>query len=299
MGRDIKRVPLDFDWPLNQVWEGYVYSDAERERFTEIPCTCSDRMGYASKAYRLYQQWYGNAPFRPEDNGSVPLTAESPAVRAYAERNVSHSPEFYGTGENALRLEAERLATLFNKSWSYHLSQQDIDDLLAADRMREYTHTFVSGEGWVRIEPVPEITVEQVNENQIIGGLFREIRDYHTLIEARAAREGFDTTCRKCGGHGSIEAYEGQRAAAERWEPTEPPEGEGWQVWETVSEGSPISPVFATREGLVQWLMSPEYTWGTSQPLTREQAENFIGDGWAPSVVVSGGEIVTAEGFRG
>ena len=26
----------------------------------------------------------------------------------------------------------------------------------------------------------------------------------------------------------------------------EPPIGDGWQVWETVSEGSPVTPVFAT-----------------------------------------------------
>ena len=23
MGRLLKRVPLDFDWPLNQIWKGY------------------------------------------------------------------------------------------------------------------------------------------------------------------------------------------------------------------------------------------------------------------------------------
>lgn len=24
MGRELKRVPLDFDWPLNERWKGYV-----------------------------------------------------------------------------------------------------------------------------------------------------------------------------------------------------------------------------------------------------------------------------------
>jgi hypothetical protein len=95
-----------------------------------------------------------------------------------------------------------------------------------------------------------------------------------------------------CDGHGCIESYPGQRAEQEKWyeEEHEPPAGEGWQVWETVSEGSPISPVFADREGLIQWLMSPAYTWGTSRPLTREQAENFTEAAWAPT------GIVTSEG---
>jgi len=39
------------------------------------------------------------------------------------------------------------------------------------------------------------------------------------------------------------------------WKPTEPPAGPGWQLWETVTEGSPITPVFATQEGLVQHLV--------------------------------------------
>lgn len=28
MGREIKRVPLDFDWPLNEVWAGYLMPEA-------------------------------------------------------------------------------------------------------------------------------------------------------------------------------------------------------------------------------------------------------------------------------
>jgi hypothetical protein len=36
----------------------------------------------------------------------------------------------------------------------------------------------------------------------------------------------------------------------------EPPLGDGYQLWETVSEGSPISPVFQTLELLCDWLGS-------------------------------------------
>jgi len=34
----------------------------------------------------------------------------------------------------------------------------------------------------------------------------------------------------------------------------EPPSGDGYQLWETVSEGSPQSPVFRTLEELCKWL---------------------------------------------
>lgn len=33
----------------------------------------------------------------------------------------------------------------------------------------------------------------------------------------------------------------------------EPPTGDGYQLWETTSEGSPISPVFDTLDALCEW----------------------------------------------
>jgi hypothetical protein len=65
-----------------------------------------------------------------------------------------------------------------------------------------------------------------------------------------------------------------------------PPEGDGYQVWETVSEGSPIGPVFATASACVEWLVQQGYS--------KEGAEAFIESGWAPSFAVCGG--VTAMG---
>ena len=44
-----------------------------------------------------------------------------------------------------------------------------------------------------------------------------------------------------------------KRASAEAWRPTEPPKGEGFQLWETLSEGSPVSPVFKTADELATW----------------------------------------------
>lgn len=64
----------------------------------------------------------------------------------------------------------------------------------------------------------------------------------------------------------------------------EPPEGEGWQIWETVSEGSPTSPVFATREELIEHLMT-KGAGGVCGPSSREAAERFVETGWAPSFV--------------
>jgi hypothetical protein len=62
---------------------------------------------------------------------------------------------------------------------------------------------------------------------------------------------------------------------------TDPPTGEGYQVWETVSQGSPISPVFATEEAVAAWLVQQ----GNSEDGARE----FVRLGWAPSMALIGG----------
>lgn len=58
----------------------------------------------------------------------------------------------------------------------------------------------------------------------------------------------------------------------------DPPKGDGWQVWETVSEGSPVSPVFATSEELTQWMIKEGYA--------EAGVRKFIEIGWSPSFVM-------------
>jgi len=90
--------------------------------------------------------------------------------------------------------------------------------------------------------------------------------------------------CEICGGHGDDPAT---REASEAWEKTEPPKGDGWQLWETVSEGSPVSPVFATPEELADWLVTPGNDTSVTEGTTREQWLKMIKAGWAPSMVLS------------
>lgn len=72
------------------------------------------------------------------------------------------------------------------------------------------------------------------------------------------------------------------------------PEGSAtaFQVYENVSEGTPVSPVFATREALIDWLVndgSGMGIGGTRAPLSRKAAERFADAGYAPSMVMAPG----------
>jgi len=72
----------------------------------------------------------------------------------------------------------------------------------------------------------------------------------------------------------------------------DPPNGEGYQIWETVSEGSPISPVFRAPELLAQWMV--DHDTSITRDATFEIWVNFInGPGWAPSMVGVGGKLIS------
>jgi hypothetical protein len=94
--------------------------------------------------------------------------------------------------------------------------------------------------------------------------------------------------CKTCRGHGVDPAV---WPVYKAWKTYEPPKGTGYQVWETVSEGSPISPVFATAEEAVAWLVA-------DQGHSEAGAKAFVKGGWASSMMgVTGGALV--EGIDG
>lgn len=72
---------------------------------------------------------------------------------------------------------------------------------------------------------------------------------YRAIKKAAKVKKSWGR-CPACKGHGETPE---SRKKANRWKPKEPPKGSGWQLWETTSEGSPVSPVFKTAEELASW----------------------------------------------
>jgi hypothetical protein len=100
------------------------------------------------------------------------------------------------------------------------------------------------------------------------------------------------------------EEYEGGEVLFRTYDPAD---ATWYQVFQTVSEGSPTTPPFATLEELTTYLadhgdgvdqFGTAYdgpTFGRPrepQPWGRARAEAFVGQGWAPSIVVTGGQIL-------
>jgi hypothetical protein len=75
------------------------------------------------------------------------------------------------------------------------------------------------------------------------------------------------------------------------------PKGPWYQLFENVSEGTPLSPPFENKEELIEWLVNNKDYWG--HQWTRLQAEGMVKCEYTPSLVVNNGEIYTSEEVAG
>jgi hypothetical protein len=76
--------------------------------------------------------------------------------------------------------------------------------------------------------------------------------------------------CARCAGSGQIWPTPQIKQQYEDWKEEEPPTGDGYQLWENCSEGSPISPVFTSLDDLCAWAAEGATTFG---PYKATQAE--------------------------
>lgn len=253
MGREVKRVPLDFSWPLRQPWVGYL-TPTEFVFPSCTDCAYGERTstGYSPEAWAIAGTFYPHM--------------------------IVHAGAWIGAREHADRL-----------AWHDKISYDEVQNLIAEGRLIEFYKRWDRNlKRWVERRPPSEVTAEEVNaDNRGGGGLINGHDDINRmiLVRFRCKRLGITINCSTCDGHGDI-ATDEQRKMAALAESEDPPEGSGWQLWETVSEGSPVSPVFTTPEELAAWMSQPGHP-GTLDPITYDGALAFIRQGWAPSLVTS------------
>ncbi len=216
MGRELKRVPAGFDWPIDKVWKGYVNPHYEK-------CSVCDGSGDTVAAKRLSA-----------------IVAHLLLSGTDATSGKAH-PYFNG------------------REISWHGS-----------------------EGVACGPDMAELAIGLAGRTPSFFG--HDACDRWTATKKILAAAGMPETwgtCAACDGHGIIkEKY----AAYEAWEREEPPTGEAYQIWETVSEGSPISPAFLTPEELARHMATTR--WGADKGTDYETWLKFInGPGWAPSMI--------------
>jgi hypothetical protein len=101
------------------------------------------------------------------------------------------------------------------------------------------------------------------------------------------------------GGDDEYWEYAGNPPDKRYYAPFKEEECTWYQVWETVSEGTPVTPPFATKEELIDYLATHGDFWDQRRgngPWSRAAATKFVmSDGWAPSMVIAGGVVYEAK----
>lgn len=90
--------------------------------------------------------------------------------------------------------------------------------------------------------------------------------------------------CELC--HGKNENCELCYGAGIVFPRVEVPEGKAYQMWETTSEGSPISPAFDTPEELAQWLADNGASACGSSTASYTEWLRMIHAKWAPTMII-------------
>lgn len=219
MSRELKRVPLDFDWPQGEIWEGY-----------EPPETrgCPDCDGHGdTRAGRLLDQ-------------------------------IAHLIMI--AGDSAERGELHPWLEMF----PYSPDDPPGEDMVElADGLAGRSSTVLGHDAIDR------------------GQAARKI------IEAAGLEPDTWGRCENCDGRGT---HPDDQEMLDAWERTDPPEGEGYQLWEMVSEGSPVTPVFEAVEGLAGYLAeNPPGAVYEGEGLTADDWIDMLAefDGWLPTGVLT------------
>lgn len=282
MGREIKRVPANFDWPLNQTWKGYL------NPYRAFPCRACQR------ANRLTGDAYGDG--------------RSPAAREIADTFYDLDNHRGGPNGRSERAWADKLT---QEEVNLLVDEHRLYDFGGWKRVRDDDGKFVEWERVLNDDGTPYYpTAAEVNAWERGRGMGHDGINRSILIDHRLKKAGLVgdlAVCSVCEGEGCLWFSEEIKQQAENFgnsmDPTigeiwtEPPTGEWWQVWETVSEGSPVSPPFATPEELIDYLVEGGDAWtrdrqatgraSWDRPPSREAATRFVlGTGWVPSVVV-------------
>jgi len=222
MGRKLKRVSLSFKWPLNQVWVGYI------NPYKSVQCKICEGSGLSPEMKELHDSWYTH------------------------------------------------LRTDGKEGWGHHLDEQDVAALLKASRLWDFTRIPINDEqrelvkkrvasgkhnSWLPFDNGVIPTPEQVNEWSR-KGIGHDGLNHWVCVKARAKRLGIKQNCPYCKGKGHFWFSKEIEKKAERFKGRNPPKGRGYQLWETTSEGSPISPVFKTMDELCGWAADNASTFG-------------------------------------
>jgi hypothetical protein len=271
--RTVKRVPLDFNWPLNKVWDGYLCHDGG-------PCpeegkTCFGGSTAAGK-------WLDAVARLIAMIGSE--AAEAPNAGELAARGRIYPHPYLEEWDTAPRSEIDRAA--FERIREIPSQNERFAALDRYRRRNPPTLLPLTGELVQLVMGLGAPHLGGFSGSEVSWAISQK------LLEVAGMPESWGV-CPVCGGNADDPA---KRSAAEAWKETEPPTGEGWQLWETCSEGSPVSPVFSTAELLADWAAENATVFASIKATRDQWLEMILGE--AEEGTLDCGSLLISDGEK-
>lgn len=220
MSKELKRVPLDFDWEIGKLWSGYV------NPYPRYECEDCEGLGWSDEYNKLSDLWYYGTK---EDYVPNPFREGSRYNRSALSNNLTQE-------DVQVLVDAERL-------WDFTrvpLNDEQVD--IVKKKIAD------GGNSWLPFDNGYVPTAQEVNEWNL-KGMGHDSLNALNVLRARLEKEGKSHLCSSCGGDGNKWPNETAIVNYKNWKKQEPPTGEGYQLWDM----KPLTPVFDTLESLCQY----------------------------------------------
>ena len=255
MNVGLKRVALDFEWGVGQLWSGYT------NPYQSMECKSCERTGLNPATKKLNDDWYAS----DKDYDWVYLREKEKRWNNAAWCN--HITDI----EVKALVKAGRLSDLMDK-WYFWDESECKWFYLNKDRDKPRNEW-----QWVECEEPKMPNAELVNEwNR--NGIGHDGINRWICVKARAEHLGVYGLCECCDG-GEIWQSDEIKKLSEDWQRLDPPTGDGYQLWNTTSEGYPMSPVFQTLQELCNYLEKEKFCVLGSSTRTKEEWFHSLSDG--------------------
>jgi len=236
--RELKRVPLDFDWPLSKIWKGFINPHYKPCPANGVTCfggsTAAGRwMDAITRFIAMMGQEAAEAAYAGQFAGHGRVYPH-PYLRDWDQAPHYDIPQEVSDKINQFQETRDRMRVLHD-----HLTTHPPDVLPLTDEML----ALVEGLAEEKIQGIGGSTAYKIHKR---------------LLKVAKMPKTWGV-CQVCSGESMDLAH---KEAYEAWQEEEPPIGPGWQLWEDVSEGSPISPVFRTAAELADWAAEHDPNYG-------------------------------------
>lgn len=177
----------------------------------------------------------------------------------------------------------------FPNAKEHNMTQEEVDYFM--DHQHKNTIAEIQEVMSVNFPGATKVTPEIFSTISLILCDFPHNLD-RLMIKYHSEKEGWDSSCPHCHGEGMLFLNDEIKRLHEDFQWVEPPTGEGYQMWEDTSEGSPITPVFKTAEELAEYCEREGVSWFGGSTAKKESWLRVINKSAPATLEVAPGVII-------